>query len=63
MLPRLEDGWNEFPPEVGTVKPLLDDIEREAFRASEVLTNVRRLFQDTDHGQQPIDVNNMPLRS
>jgi C4-dicarboxylate-specific signal transduction histidine kinase len=33
--------------------------ERANFLASEVLTNVRRLFRDTDHKQQPIDVSNL----
>ncbi len=42
---------------------MLENIERAGFRASEVLTNVRRLFQDADHGQQPIDVNNMTLEA
>jgi signal transduction histidine kinase len=56
--------WLEqVPPEVGRVKRLLDDIERAGFRASEVMTNVRRLFQEADHGQQPIDVNNMILEA
>ena len=56
--------WLErVPPEVGRVKRLLDDIEHAGLRASEVLTNVRRLFQDADHGQQPIDVNNMTLEA
>ena len=56
--------WLErVPPEVGRVKRLLDDIERASFRANEVLTNVRRLFQDADQGQQPVDVNNMTLEA
>ena len=56
--------WLErVPPEVGRVKRLLDDIEHAGLRASEVLTNVRRLFQDADHGQQPIDVNHMTLET
>jgi C4-dicarboxylate-specific signal transduction histidine kinase len=56
--------WLErVPPDVGEAKGLLDNIQRAGFRASEVLTNVRRLFQDADHGQQPIDVNNMTLEA
>jgi signal transduction histidine kinase len=56
--------WLErVPPDVGSVKQLLDNIERAGFRANEVLVNLRRLFQDGDHGQQPIDVNNMTLEA
>jgi signal transduction histidine kinase len=56
--------WLEqVPPDVGRVKHLLDNIERAGFRANEVLVNLRRLFQDADHGQQPIDVNNMTLEA
>ena len=61
--PRLCDGWNEFRPKWARVKGLLDEIEHAGFRASEVLTNVRGLFQDADHRQQPIDVNNMIIGS
>jgi signal transduction histidine kinase len=53
----------QVPPDVGRVKHLLDNIERAGFRANEVLVNLRRLFQDADHGQQPIDVNNMTLEA
>jgi signal transduction histidine kinase len=56
--------WLErVPPDVRRVKQLLDYIERAGFRANEVLVNLRRLFQDADHGQQPIDVNNMTLEA
>ena len=51
------------PPEAARVKGLLDDIEGAALRVSEVLTNIRRLFQAVDRGQQPIDVNNMILEA
>ena len=54
---------DRVPPEVGRLKGLLDEIEHAGFRASEVLTNVRGLFQDADHTQQPIDVNNMIIGS
>ena len=40
---------------------MLENIERAGFRASEVLANVPRLFQDADHEQQPVDVNNLAL--
>jgi signal transduction histidine kinase len=56
--------WLEqVPPDVGRVKHLLDNIERAGFRANEVLVNLRRLFQDADHGQQPINVNSMTLEA
>jgi signal transduction histidine kinase len=56
--------WLEqVPPDVGRVKQLLDNIERAGFRANEVLVNLRRLFQDADHGQQPINVNSMTLEA
>jgi signal transduction histidine kinase len=52
--------WLErAPPDLDRAKKLLGDIERANFLASEVLTNVRRLFRDTDHKQQSIDVNNL----
>lgn len=56
--------WLErVPPDVGRVKQSLDNIERAGFRASEILTNVRTLFQDVDHEQQPIDMNNLTLEA
>jgi signal transduction histidine kinase len=56
--------WLErVPPDVGMVKQLLDNIERAGFRANEVLANLRKLFQDADHGQRSIDVNNMTLEA
>jgi signal transduction histidine kinase len=56
--------WLErVPPDVGRVKQLLENIERAGFRANEVLVNLRKLFQDADHGQQTIDVNNMTLEA
>jgi signal transduction histidine kinase len=56
--------WLErVPPEVGEVKPLLDDIERAGFRAGEILKNVRRLFGDAAHNRHPIDVNNLILEA
>jgi signal transduction histidine kinase len=53
----------QVPSEVGEVKNLLDDIESASLRATEILTNVRRLFQDADQTQQSIDVNNMILEA
>ena len=53
----------QVPSEVGEVKNLLDDIESASLRATEILTNVRRLFQDADQAQQSIDVNNMILEA
>jgi signal transduction histidine kinase len=56
--------WLErVPPDVDRAKRLLGEIEKAGFRANEVLTNVRRLFQDVDHKQQPIDVNNLVLET
>ena len=56
--------WLEkVPPDVGEIKPLLENIERAGFRATEVLTNVPTLFQDADHEQQPVDVNNLALET
>ncbi len=56
--------WLEkVPPDVGEVKASLENIERAGFRASEILANVPSLFQDADHEQQPIDVNNMTLEA
>jgi signal transduction histidine kinase len=52
--------WLErAPPDVDRAKQLLGDIERANFLASEVLTNVRRLFREAEHKRQPIDVNNL----
>jgi signal transduction histidine kinase len=51
------------PPDVRMAKKLLNDIERAGFRANEVLTNVRRLFQEPGHEQQPIDVNTLALEA
>jgi signal transduction histidine kinase len=56
--------WLErVPPDVDRAKSLLGEIEGASFRASEILTNVRRLFQDADHELQPIDVNNLALEA
>jgi signal transduction histidine kinase len=56
--------WLEkVPPDTGEVKPLLENIERAGFVASEVLATVPGLFQDADHEQQPIDVNNLALET
>jgi signal transduction histidine kinase len=56
--------WLEkVPPDVGEVKPLLENIERAGLRAGEVLANVPRLFEDADHEQQPVDVNNLALET
>lgn len=52
-----------MPPDTGEVKPLLENIERAGFVASEVLATVPGLFQDADHEQQPIDVNNLALET
>jgi signal transduction histidine kinase len=53
----------KVPPGVGEAKPLLDNIERAGFRASEVLANVPKLFQDADEEQQPIDMNSLTLET
>src|SRR6516225_4226910 len=42
---------DRVPPDVDRVKQVLTNIEQAGFRANEVLTNVRNLFQDTDHEQ------------
>ena len=42
---------------------MIENIERAGFRANEVLANVPKLFQDADHEQQPIDVNNLALET
>jgi signal transduction histidine kinase len=56
--------WLEkVPPDTDEVKPLLENIERAGFVASEVLATVPGLFQDADHEQQPIDVNNLALET
>jgi signal transduction histidine kinase len=52
---------DRVPPDVDRVKQVLTNIEQAGFRANEVLTNVRNLFQDTDHEQQSIDVNNLTV--
>ena len=52
---------DRVPPDVDRVKQVLTNIEQAGFRANEVLTNVRNLFQDTDHEQQSIDVNNLTI--
>jgi signal transduction histidine kinase len=52
---------DRVPPDLDRAKKLLTDIEQAGFRANEVLTNVRSLFQDTDHEQKSIDVNNMTV--
>lgn len=52
-----------MPPDTREVKSLLENIERAGLRATEVLANVPRLFQDADHEQQPIDVNNLALET
>jgi signal transduction histidine kinase len=48
-------------PDLDEAKGLLTNIQRAGFRANEVLKNVRDLFQDTDHEQQSIDVNNLTV--
>jgi signal transduction histidine kinase len=54
--------WLErVPPDMERAKQLLGDIDRASFYANEVLTNVRMLFRDADHKQQPIDMNNLVL--
>lgn len=56
--------WLErIPPDLNRAKQMLGDIERASFHADEVLTNAPRLFQDTDHEQQSIDVNNLILEA
>jgi signal transduction histidine kinase len=50
---------DRVPPDVDRVKQLLTNIEQAGFRANEVLTNVRNLFQDAVHEQQSIDLNNL----
>jgi signal transduction histidine kinase len=50
---------DRVPPDVDRVKQLLTNIEQAGFRANEVLTTVRNLFQDADHEQQSIDLNNL----
>jgi len=52
---------DRVPPDLDRAKKLLTNIEQAGFRANEVLTNVRSLFQDTDHEQQSIDVNNLTV--
>ena len=54
---------DRVPPDVDRVKQLLTNIEQAGFRANEVLTNVRNLFQDTDHEQQSIDVNSLTVEA
>jgi signal transduction histidine kinase len=51
------------PPDLDKVKRLLDDIERAGFRASEILANVRRLFQEADQEQELVDVNTLILQT
>jgi C4-dicarboxylate-specific signal transduction histidine kinase len=48
---------------VDRAKGLLDDIERAGFRASEILANVRRLFQEADHKPETIDMNTVILQT
>jgi signal transduction histidine kinase len=56
--------WLEkVPPDVGEVKPLVENIERAGIRASEVLANVPTLFQDADDERQPVDVSNLALET
>jgi signal transduction histidine kinase len=56
--------WLErVPPDLDRAKKLLGEIEHAGFHASEVLTNVRRLFQDTEHEHETIDVNNLALKA
>jgi len=56
--------WLEqTPPDVDEVKKLLDDIDSAGFRANEVLTNVRKLFQEVDHEPQPVDMNDLALEA
>ena len=56
--------WLEkVPPDAGEAKSLIENIERAGIRASEVLANVPKLFQDDDHGQQPVDVNNLAVET
>ena len=56
--------WLEkVPPDAGEAKSLIENIERAGIRASEVLANVPNLFQDDDHEQQPVDVNNLAVET
>jgi signal transduction histidine kinase len=56
--------WLErVPPDLDRARKLLGEIERDSFHANEVLTNVRRLFQDTEHGHETIDVNNLAFEA
>ena len=52
---------DRVPPDLDRATRLLTNIEQAGFRANEVLTNVRNLFQDTDHEQESIDVNNLTV--
>jgi len=55
-------NWlDRVPPDLDRATRLLTNIEQAGFRANEVLTNVRNLFQDTDHEQESIDVNNLTV--
>jgi C4-dicarboxylate-specific signal transduction histidine kinase len=49
------------PPDLDEAKGLLTSIVQARFRANEVLKNARDLFQDADHEQQSIDVNNLTV--
>jgi signal transduction histidine kinase len=53
----------KMPPDLDIVRESLDDIERSSFRANEVLTTVRRLFQDVDQEQHAIDVNTLAVET
>ena len=54
---------DRVPPDLDRAKQVLTNIEQAGFRANEVLNNVRNLFQDTDHEQQSIDVNNLTVEA
>jgi signal transduction histidine kinase len=54
---------DRVPPDLDRAKQVLTNIEQAGFRANEVLSNVRNLFQDADHEQQSIDVNNLTFEA
>jgi len=54
---------DRVPPDLDRAKRSITNIEQAGFRANEVLTNVRNLFQDSDHEQQSIDVNNLTVEA
>jgi len=49
------------PPDLAEARSALNDVVSDAYRAGQVLDNLRALFGKVDRGQEPIDVNKVAV--